>query len=103
MCVFSPHSFAMTERYLIMVEQPWVANSLKLLASKIQGLSFKVSSCTNYFRILVLSESHFFFSGLLGVAPDGEKQVPRRGEGEREAPEDFLRHQVPGSGCTLNH
>ncbi len=38
----------MTKNYLLMVEQPWVANSLKLLASKIQGLSFKVRR-QNYF------------------------------------------------------
>ncbi len=30
----------MTENYLIMIEQPWVANSLKLAASRVKGATF---------------------------------------------------------------
>jgi carotenoid cleavage dioxygenase-like enzyme len=30
----------MTDKYLIMIEQPWVANGLKLATSKIKGSTF---------------------------------------------------------------
>ena len=39
-CFSYYHSFGLTEKYLIMIEQPWVANSLKLATSKIKGCSF---------------------------------------------------------------
>ena len=41
-CFSYNHSFGMTENYLVMIEQPWVANSLKLIASKLKGYAFKV-------------------------------------------------------------
>ena len=34
-CFSYYHTFGLTENYLIMIEQPWVANSLKLIASKV--------------------------------------------------------------------
>lgn len=38
-CFSYYHSFGMTDKYLIMIEQPWVANSLKLATSKVKGNS----------------------------------------------------------------
>ena len=35
------YSFGMSDNYLVMVEQALVANSVKLLASKVQGKSLK--------------------------------------------------------------
>lgn len=34
------HSFGMSDNYFVFIEQPWVANSLKLISSKIKGISF---------------------------------------------------------------
>ena len=66
-------SFAMTKNYLLMVEQPWVANSLKLLASKIQGLSFKVRR-QNHFPNKY--ERYNIFLKKIRTALNG---IPRRG------------------------
>ncbi len=40
-CFSYYHSFGMTDRYLVMIEQAWIVNSVKLAASKIRGLTFK--------------------------------------------------------------
>jgi carotenoid cleavage dioxygenase-like enzyme len=34
-CFSYYHTFGLTENYLLMIEQPWVANSLKLIASRV--------------------------------------------------------------------
>ena len=39
-CFSYYHSFGMTDGYLIMIEQPWVANSIKLATSKMKGQTF---------------------------------------------------------------
>ena len=36
-CFSYYHSFGMTDKYLIMIEQPWVANGLKLATSQVKG------------------------------------------------------------------
>ena len=41
-CFSYNHSFGITQNYLVMIEQPWVANSLKLIGSKLKGYAFKV-------------------------------------------------------------
>ena len=35
------HSFGMSEKYLVLIEQPWVANSVRLAASRIRGEALK--------------------------------------------------------------
>ena len=51
-CFSYYHSFGITENYLVMIEQPWVANSLKLIGSKLKGYAFKVRrTCTNTFAV----------------------------------------------------
>ena len=41
-CFSYYHSFGMTDKYLIMIEQPWVANGLKLATSQVKGKSIDV-------------------------------------------------------------
>eukprot|EP00095_Tigriopus_kingsejongensis_P007905 snap_masked-scaffold132_size323655-processed-gene-2.5 protein:Tk07905 transcript:snap_masked-scaffold132_size323655-processed-gene-2.5-mRNA-1 annotation:"-carotene 9 -oxygenase" len=34
------HSFGMSENYFFFIEQPWVANTMKLISSKVKGIAF---------------------------------------------------------------
>ena len=40
-CFSYYHSFGMSAKYLVLIEQPWVANSLKLISSRVKGLALK--------------------------------------------------------------
>lgn len=85
------HSFGMSDRYLVMIEQPWIANSMKLVASKIKGYTFK--DCLewhpkekNRFHVVekdtgkvvktkYISEEAFFFLNFVNVFEKGSELV----------------------------
>ncbi len=83
------HTFGVTSEHLLMVEQPWVANSMKLLGSKVQKLSFKdclewlpdeknkfrvVSKATGVEKkdVVYLSKEPFFFLNHVNSYEDGQ-------------------------------
>lgn len=39
-CFSYYHTFGMSDKYLIMIEQPWMANAMKLITSKVKGTAF---------------------------------------------------------------
>ena len=57
-CFSYYHSFGITENYLIMIEQPWVANSLKLIGSKLKGYAFKVRRTSTDTPKYICTSSH---------------------------------------------
>ena len=89
-CFSYYHTFGMTEKYLIMIEQPWVANSMKLAASKLKGSTFYecLDWCPqekNLFHIVskdtgkpilegkfkLISQHSFFFLNFINCYEDG--------------------------------
>ena len=92
-CFSYYHSFGMTENYLIMIEQPWVANSIKLAASKIKGLTFY--ECLDWYakeknifhivskdtgkpivaKLKIISSSSFFFLNFINCFEDHDENV----------------------------
>jgi len=94
-CFSYYHSFGITENYLIMIEQPWVANSLKLIGSKLKGYAFK--DCLEWhpeeknvirivdkssgeevgaeYRVRYTTENPFFFLNFINCFEDGEGNV----------------------------
>jgi len=88
-CFSYYHSFGMTPKYLVMIEQPWVANSLKLATSQIKGKSFY--QCLQWYpdsknvfhvidkatgkpvnKISYVSKSSFFFLNFINCFEEGE-------------------------------
>jgi hypothetical protein len=67
-CFSYYHTFGLTENYLLMIEQPWVANSLKLIASKVKGgIQNEVTKIPLNLKLSVLVlkiESPFFIDDL---------------------------------------
>ena len=94
-CFSYYHSFGMTENYLVMIEQPWVANSIKLAASKLKGSTFYecLDWCPkekNLFHIYskhtgkpilssaklkIMSSSSFFFLNFINCFEDHDENV----------------------------
>ena len=94
-CFSYYHSFGMTENYLVMIEQPWVANSIKLAASKLKGSTFYecLDWCPkekNVFHVVskntgkpilssaklkIMSSSSFFFLNFINCYEDHDENV----------------------------
>ena len=84
----------MTEKYLIMIEQPWVANSIKLATSKVKGATFYecLDWCPqekNLFHVVsketgkpildgkfkLISHQSFFFLNFINCFEEGQNVV----------------------------